>query len=335
MSISGKAAGGYATAKKLSPQQKKDRAKKGAATRWDLPKAKHGRDDRPLMIGAIEIPCFVLEDGRRVLLQKEMASAIGMSNPNASQLSEFCKGKMLEPYFKDKNIPIILNDPFKFRTMKGGIAYGYEATILTDICDAVLEARKEGRLLKSQEHIAMQCEILMRGFARVGIIALIDEATGYQSDRAKDALAKILEAYIAKELQPYVKTFPKEFYEEIFRLRGLPFQTANVKRPQYFGILTNNIVYERLGPGIKEELKKAIPKNDAGRPTAKLFQKLTSNKGYLKLREQLASVITLMKLSNKWNDFMNKLEIIHPKITTEQLTLDLQYYPEEDDGKGI
>jgi hypothetical protein len=39
---------------------------------------------------------------------------------------------------------------------------------------------------------------LLRGFARVGIIALVDEATGFQRDRTKDALSKILEAYIAK-----------------------------------------------------------------------------------------------------------------------------------------
>jgi hypothetical protein len=53
---------------------------------------------------------------------------------------------------------------------------------------------------KQQEHIAKQAEILVRGFAGVGIIALVDEATGYQQDRARDALSRILEAFIAKEL---------------------------------------------------------------------------------------------------------------------------------------
>lgn len=330
-----KSLGGIVTAKKLTSQQRKERARKGAVARWTMPKAKHGRDDHPLIIGDIQIPCYVLEDGRRVLLQKEMALAIGMSKPNSSQLSEFAKGKILEPYFKDKNISVILNEPIKFKTMKGGTAFGYEATILTDICDAVLEARKQGKLVKIQEHIALQCEILMRGFARVGIIALIDEATGYQADRGKEALAKILEAYIAKELQPYVKTFPKEFYQEMFRLRGLSFKPDSVKRPQYFGVLTNDIIYERMGPGVKDELKKVVPKNSAGKPSAKLFQILTANKGYLKLRELLGSVVTLMKLSSSWNDFLSKLNEIHPKSFPQQLVLDLQYNPDEDDGKGI
>ena len=80
----------------------------------------------------------------------------------------------------------------------------------------ILEARKEGALTGRQQHIAERCEIIVRGFARVGIIALIDEATGYQADRARDALAKILEAFVTKELRRWVKTFPADFYEKSY-----------------------------------------------------------------------------------------------------------------------
>jgi hypothetical protein len=103
---------------------------------------------------------------------------------------------------------------------------GYPATILADICDVVLAARKAGVLQKQQEHIADQCEILVRGFARVGIIALVDEATGFQRDRAKDALTRILEAFIAKELRPWLRTFPDEFYQELYRLKGKEFPST-------------------------------------------------------------------------------------------------------------
>jgi hypothetical protein len=111
------------------------------------------------------------------------------------------------------------------------------------------------------------------GFARVGIIALVDEATGFQRDRTGDALARILEAFVAKELQPWVKTFPNEYYAQLFRLRGLEYNTASVKRPQYFGVLTNNIVYDRLAPGVLKELKKVIPKSESGRPKGALSQR--------------------------------------------------------------
>ncbi len=108
---------------------------------------------------------------------------------------------------------MLMGDPIKFRRPTGGkLTYGYPATVLADICDVVLSARKAGALLKHQEHIADRCELLVHGFARVGIIALVDEATGFQRDRAKDALTRILEAFIAKELQPWLRTFPSDFF---------------------------------------------------------------------------------------------------------------------------
>lgn len=336
----GKSKGGIARAKALTPQERKEIAQKGAAARWDdsLPVATHGAQDHPLKINDIEIPCYVLEDGRRVLIQNGMLTGLDMSQGTAGRgegdrLAKFVSGKAISPYI-NKDLDDMIRNPIKFKTPTGSTAYGYEATILADICDAVLEARKSTKLNYQSEHIAARCEILVRGFARVGIIALVDEATGYQKDRAKDALAQILEAFITKELQPWLKTFPADFYQEMFRLRGLPFLTTSVKRPQYFGVLTNNIVYDRLAPGVREELQKGVPRNDAGRPVAKYFQKLTQNTGYPKLREHLGSIVTLMKLSDNWTDFMQKLDRFHPKFGST-IPLNLEYKKEDDDGKGI
>jgi hypothetical protein len=233
-----------------------------------------------------------------------------------------------------KDLAARIRNPIKFRFPGGGRpAYGYEATILADLCDVILAAREmgAGALHPQQMHIAKQCEILVRGFARVGIIALVDEATGYQRDRTKDALAKILEAFIDKELQPWIQTFPADYYEQMFRLRGLVYPTASVKRPQYFGGLTNDIVYKRLAPGVLEELKRVTPKNEAGRPKNKFFQRLTANLGYPKLREHLGSVVAIMKLSDDWIDFRKKLDRIHPRLDE----FPFQYGPENDDGKGL
>ena len=181
------------------------------------------------------------------------------------------------------------------------------------VCDVYLDARKAGVLTESQERVAAQAELLIRGFARVGIVALVDEATGYQRDRASDALAKILEKFIAKELQPWVKTFPDEFYEQLFRLRGLEFPRDTVKRPQYFGHLTNDIVYRRLAPGVLEELRNTEPKTPSGRRKGTLQQRLTSDLGHPKLREHLASVCTIMDFSEDYQDFIKKLDRRHPR----------------------
>ena len=242
------------------------------------------------------------------------------------------QGTGLEPYLT----PEILakSRPIAFRAPNGTRANGYRAELLPDVCEIYLKARDADRLAANQRPIAKQAEILMRGLATVGIIALVDEATGYQELRARDNLARILEAFIEKELQPWVQTFPDDYYRQMFRLRGLRFPSDPVKRPQYFGMLTNDIVYKRLAPGVLDELKRVTPRTDTGRHKYKLFQHLTTNVGYPKLREHLGSVVAIMKLSDGWHDFTEKLNRLHPRYGA-QLLLPLKYEEEEDDGKGL
>jgi hypothetical protein len=220
---------------------------------------------------------------------------------------------------------------------KGGLTGRAVAEAVTHSTqEPALAARDAGVLRADQLHIAKQCEILVRGLARVGIIALVDEATGFQKDRAKDALARILEAFIAKELQPWLKTFPSDFYQEMFRLRGMDYSSDTVRRPRYFGLLTNDVVYGRLAPGVLEELKRVNPKDEIGRRKHRHFQWLTSNRGYPKLREHLGAVIATMRLSNDWHDFMAKLDKYYPR-QGKPTQLSFQYGAEDaqDDGKGL
>jgi len=345
----GRAKGGAARAAKLTPERRQAIARQGVDAKRELATllaATHGSSDHPLRIGDIEIQCYVLEDDTRVLSQRGLQTGIGMSVSGGSKAGEqrlvAFMASLSEKTSSDNDLSARiaaiaerLRNPIKFRPPGGGsAAFGYEATILADICDALLAARKmEGGILqKQQRHLADQAELLVRGFARVGIIALVDEATGYQKDRAADSLARILEAFIAKELQPWVKTFPADYYEQLFRLRGLDYQKDTPKRPQYFGVLTNDIVYRRLAPGVLDELKRVSTKGDNGRSKHKLFQKLTQNIGYPKLREHLGSVVTLMKLSDDYRDFRLKLDRIHPPFGK---TLPLPFDQTEDDGLGI
>lgn len=189
------------------------------------------------------------------------------------------------------------SNPIKFITPDGLLAYGYEATVLADICEAVLAARNAGALQKQQEHIALQCEILVRGFARVGIIALVDEATGYQDARARDALAKILEAFVAKELQPYVKMFPPEYFKKLYRLKNLAWPPKGNKMPRYFGRITKDIVYSRSAPGLLRKFDEVNPRNENGYRKKKNTQWLTDDVGPPKLLEHLAVVVAFMQAS--------------------------------------
>ena len=102
------------------------------------------------------------------------------------------------------------------------------------------------------------------------------------------------------------------YYEELFRLRGLPYPPVNPRfRPQYFGVLTNDIVYERLAPGLLEELKKQAQKDEK---KSHLHRRLTQEVGNPRLKEHLASVVTAMMLSNDYADFISKLNRVHPRF---------------------
>lgn len=237
------------------------------------------------------------------------------SSSGEQRLAAFIDG-LSQKGVETKDLAARIRSPIQFRAPGGGRSvYGFEATILADICDAVLAARKADALQRQQQHIAERCEILLRGFARVGIIALVDEATGFERDKTKRSLARILEAFVAKELQPWVKTFPDEYYAQMFRLRGLAYTPSSVKRPQYFGILTNDIIYKRLAPGVLAELKKVVPKTESGRRKGTLSQGLTRNVGYPKLREHLGATVAFMKISRDYFDFIDKMDAHYPRST--------------------
>jgi hypothetical protein len=272
-------------------------------------RATHGSPEKPLRIGTtIAIPCYVLEDGRRVLAHAGMLTALdmgagGIGNAGSYRLANFITSKRLSPFIPSPLARSILQ-PILFRAPRAGrFAYGYEATVLADLCDAILEARKWGRLEERQRHIAERAEVLVRAFARVGIIALVDEVTGYQADRDRGALHKILAAYVSPELLPWAKRFPDEFYQHMFRLRGWTFDPQHGPRgPRLAGLLTVQLVYDKLPPHVLDELRRKNPVMHHGRRRHRHHQFLTKEIGNVHLDRHLPAVIALMRVATTWED---------------------------------
>ncbi|MFC1877099.1 P63C domain-containing protein [Thermodesulfobacteriota bacterium] len=284
-----------------------------------MPKATH---DGKLSIGNMEIPCFVLEDGTRVISGRSLTISIGMKGRGQGAI-RITGHKTLKPFINNE-LAMAIENPIQFKGVGNRKTSGYEATVLQELCDAILDAKNATALKTEQENrYAKQAEILIRSFAKIGIIALVDEATGYQYDRARDALEKILDRFIAKELRKWAKTFPDEFYENMFRLRGWQYVPFSVKRPGVVGKYTNDLIYERLAPGVLEELKRLTPRDEKGRTKHRFFQRLTENVGHPRLREHLAAVIALMKASTKWDQFYRMIQRSLPKYM-EQMPLDLE-----------
>ena len=323
--------GGHARAASLTDEQRSEIARRAAQAKWNLPKAGWEGD---LKIGEASIQCAVVidEDEKpvRVISETAFMKALGMYRSGAlsvrreqsadgAQIPLFLAHKNLKPFII-KHLGDVHYQPMKVIYKNGSVGHGIRADVIPKICRLWLDARKAGVLGKRQEAVAEVAEMLLAGFADVGITALVDEATGYQRERATRALAEILEKFIAKELRSWTRTFPVEFYEQIFRLHAWPFDPTSVKRPGVIGHYTNNVVYRRLAPGVLEQLRKNNPVVD-GRRKHKLFQWLTGDVGDPKLRSHIDGVMALMRVSENWVQFKKFLRKAYPIIETTELGL--------------
>ena len=319
----GKAKGGYARAAKMSPEERKTQAQKAAKERWSspsLPKATH----RGILkiTPDVEIKCFVLDDGRRVISGRGMTTAIGMKG-RGQGIARIASHRMLEGIDNNK-LPLAISNPIKFTGGSPKVdtpSDGFEATVLQELCEAILHARDNGLLKTDQEiRYGQYADILIRSFARLGIIALVDEATGYQAIRPRDALQAYLQEIISKELAAWTKKFPDEFYENIYKLKGWIWPGMKKNRFSVVAHYTRDLVYERIAPGLLHELEKKSPKDEDGNRKSKLHQWLTEDIGDPMLAQHLHSIVMFQRLAiangYKWNRFLKMVDKVLPKKGT-------------------
>lgn len=304
-------AGGRARAERLPAEERSEIARRAANARWGtavLPATHVGE----LQIGDRRISCAVLEDGTRVINQGTMLTALGRSRrPRGGDDGTQLFAANLRRYISPEVTGAISN-PIKYIAPGGARSLGYPAEILPEICEIYLAAKEDRALLKAQEPAAAAAGILVRGLARVGIVALVDEATGYQEVRARQELQRILEAYVQAELRPWLKTFPDEFFREIYRLQGWEYKPGTSKRTPYVGKLVNKYIYQQLAPGVLEELRSRNPRTAKGYRAYKHFQFLTADTGNPHLDKQISTVTTLMRISRSKQEFEDYFDRAFP-----------------------
>jgi hypothetical protein len=321
-----KAKGGKARADALTSTRRREIAQQAATARWhaEIPQATHEGD---LHIGKadIVIKAAVLPNGKRLLSQGTFLQAIGRSRtPKAGTgglstvdgLPFFLQAEQLKPFISEELR--LSTTPIMFRLKSGQRSVGYDAELLAHVCEVYLKFRDACRAAGDEvpaqyRHIVEACDVLMRGFARVGIVALVDEATGFQEVRDRLALHKILDKFLRKEFAAWAKRFPDTYYMEIFRLRKWQWKGMSVNRPQAVATYTKDIVYKRLAPGILEELEKRNPVDEKGNRVVKHHQWLTPDIGHPALAQHIHAVTTLMRASTTWDEFKRMLDRSLPK----------------------
>jgi hypothetical protein len=272
--------------------------------------------DGELNLNGLKISCYVLQDGRRILSTSGMQKALAIVNDekerSSGRLAEILSSKHVSSCISNENLSAKISPILCYRGAQK-IA-GYEASVLPEICEIMLKVRDYAvtnniELGSRQKAVIAQSDIIIRALARVGIIALVDEATGYQYDREKDELQKILKAYISEELLPWQKRFPDVFYKELFRLNGWDFTVNGIKkRPGIIGKWTNMFIYEELPNGVLDELKKKTPKSESGNRPSRYHQLLTLDIGEPNLEKQINKVITLFQVSDNMKQFCDNFK---------------------------
>jgi hypothetical protein len=319
-----KAKGGHARADALTPDERQEIARKAALARWDrdVPIASH---EGTLKIGGSSLTAAVLPNGMRVLTQGTFLRAIGRSrSPKAGTgvlatvdgVSTFLQAEILKPFVSEELMKT--TTPVFFRDKQGRRAVGYDAELLPAVAEVYLKLRdaceQSGlRIPRQYRHIIRACDAVLRALAKVGIVALVDEATGYQEVRDRLALQAILDTYLRKELAAWAKRFPDEFYQQIFRLKKWEWRGMAINRPQVVGKYTIDLVYSRLAPGLLKELETRNPVTKTGSRKVRHHQWLTEDVGDPALAQHLYAVLTLMRIANSWDELKRMVNRAFPK----------------------
>ncbi len=306
----------------------------------NLPKATHFGD---VHLNGFDLSSVVLEDGRRLFSDRSLAYAFGIRGGGAyykrkknatndsAVLPEYLSASFLKPFISNELIEKF-DSAVEYTAKNGKKSRGIDATVLADICDVYVTAKNKGVDNDNFLKVADNAYTMIKAFAKVGIIALVDEATGYQYDREKEALQQILKLYVAEDILEWQKTFHDPFYQEIFRLRKWPFTTNGINsRPGVVGTYTNTFIYGQMPIGVMDKIRAVTPKNKKGHYVYKFHQSLTPEIGKEHLKKQLIEVTTLMSISQTWQEF---IDLFNRKYKKQGKQLSIDFGEEEEKQKN-
>lgn len=286
-----------------------------------------------LNLVGVKLPCYVLEDGQRII-GRAAANKL-LTGTQSGKFEQTISVRSLQPFIDAESI-IDRFITFNAEGLEGlGVTLkGLPADVLIDICQGfvrALEATYSNRpipgapgLTQRQAEIAVQASVFLGAIAKVGLDALIDEATGYQEYREKNALEVKLRAYLAGEMRKWEKTFPDALWEEFGRLTN--WKGSIQKRPKYWGKLVMELIYEYLDPDVAQWLKENAPK-PKGRQN--YHQWLSSQYGLQKLIQHIWQVVGMAKTCQTMPELKQRMAETFGD-TPVQLTLTI---PRDEKGK--
>ena len=301
----------------MTEEERRESARKAASIRWakfptalkepepivfpweDLPPSPFAKHRGELLLGGNPIDCYVLDTGERVITLSAILKTL--AGVNAANLGDYLGVSALKPFI---NSDLILGETRDFHIPGTQLrGRGIEAERFIEILNGYVRALEAGALTTDrQKEIAVKCSIVLGACAKIGLIALIDEATGYQYERAEDALQIKLRAFIADELREWEKTFPDELWEQFGRLTN--WKGKFHQRPKWWGQLVMELIYDALDPDIAKYLKENKPKPHHG---TNYHQWFTQDIGLKALIPHIYEIIGMAKTCRDMRELRDKV----------------------------
>ena len=264
-----------------------------------------------LVVAGVELPVYVLSNGRRVI-SRTGATSVLIGPQGGGNLQSYLDVQAVRPYVPEDLMDRMVE--FRLPNVTNKTVLGMDAETFLDVCRAYVQARDDGALkTASQTKIAKRAGTFLAACAKVGLLALIDEATGYQFHRAEDELRFKLKIYLEDEMRKWESTFPPELWHEFGRLTGTQMLTS--QRPKYWGKLVMELVYDYLDPDVADWLRVHNPEPRHGRNH---HQWLTSQYGLRKLTEHLWMLIGLASACNTIGELRARMAERYGRVQVQQ-----------------
>ncbi len=332
----GRAKGGRARAASMSPEERRELASKASQARWNRVAAKIVDPNRvpeakykgTLALPGIELPVYVLDTGQRVVGRTSFTETL-TDIKGGGGLEKYLAVSALKPFI-DMNLVLEGLVAFRLPEVEGleTQVKGLPSDLVIEVCRGFVRALEASavepqvhKLTARQTQMAIKASMLLAAWAKVGLDALIDEATGYQYERASDALQVKLRAYLEDEMRKWEKTFPDELWIEFARLTN--WKGTVTQRPKYWGRLVMELVYEYLDKDVARWLKENAPSPRHGQ---NYHQWLSGQYGLKKLVEHIWALIGIARTCQNMLELREKMACLNGK-TMVQLFLPLPNAP--------
>ena len=129
--------------------------------------------------GDLAVEAVVLEDGTGVMCSANWPPPSARTNRAGQPTQNLCCP--MSPRCSGGLAGKRLQHP----SASGQTTAFFPAGVISEVASGVIDAALEGRVcIRKRQHLAPNCQRILKALAKTGEVALIDEATGYQYHRA-------------------------------------------------------------------------------------------------------------------------------------------------------